>query len=265
MIKVSFISPTSLIEEWGNRSDFHLALAHLIEEKENKYEREIKESNLPIYLDNGLFENGKSVPVEDLMEKAARLGAVYVFAPDVLYDREGTEANIDIAYEELQKANKRNKSNTKLAAVVQADNRDEYLASYLSMAANPKVELIGLSILSIPKSYEEILGAYAVSESRLYCLKEINALPLKKKSHLLGAGSSYIDVSYAAKNCSWVDSHDSSSAIWNGVQGHKLEDDYRLDKGKTKVPVNFSFDEELSGEQKKMIRHNIKTIQRLTE
>ena len=70
MIKVSLIAPTKLIKEYGNKGDFHLALAHLLDDESNEYEMELINSGLPIYLDNGLFENGKSVPVEELIWKA---------------------------------------------------------------------------------------------------------------------------------------------------------------------------------------------------
>ena len=89
MIRVSFIAPTSLIPKYGNQGNFHLALAHLlgpIDEAPNEYEQAIINSGLPIVLDNGLFENGASIPVRELMEKAVHLNAEYVFAPDVLVD-----------------------------------------------------------------------------------------------------------------------------------------------------------------------------------
>lgn len=262
-MKVSLIAPTSLIKEYGNKGSFHLTLAHLLDEKPNEYEKEIKKSGLPTYLDNGLFENGESVPLEDLMEKATRLKAEYVFAPDVLFNREATEDNILFAFDELKKANERNKSETKLAAVVQADNRDDYMASYIKMSTDPRISLIGLSILSIPKSYEETLGVFNVSESRLLCLSELNRLPHHKDSHLLGAGSSYVDVAYAARNCPWVKSHDSSSAIWNGVQGHIIQDDGTVAMGKTKVHVDFDFKKPLTTNQKMLICQNIENVLKL--
>lgn len=253
----SLIAPTKLIPKYGNQGDFHLTLSHLLDETPNEYEKTIKESSLPIYLDNGLFENGKSVPVDELMDHAARLNAVYVFAPDVLFNRDATEKNIDIAQKELQAANKRHNSQTKLAGVVQADNRKDYLEGYEWMVANESVSLIGISILAVPKSYEKELGAFNVSESRLLALRELKEQKFHKKSHLLGAGNSYIDIAYAARNLPWVDSHDSSSAIWNGVQGHEFNEDFSINGGKTKVHVDFDYDLALDGPTEEMIQNNI--------
>ena len=86
MIKTSFIAPTSLFR-FANQGDFHLALAHLlgpVDEAPNEYEQAIVDSGLPIFLDNGLFENKKSIPTRELIEKAIHLDAEFVFAPDVL-------------------------------------------------------------------------------------------------------------------------------------------------------------------------------------
>ena len=267
-MQISLIAPTNLIEEYGNQGDFHLTLAHLLDDEENEYERKIKESELPIYLDNGLFENGTSVPLDELMEKATRLSAKYVFAPDVLLNREGTEANIDEAHKALEKANKKAGTHVKLAAVVQADNEVDYIESFLKMNNDERVSLIGLSILSVPKSFEEVIGVHNISESRLLLLDRLNfynkAKGPIKDCHLLGAGSSYVEVSYASRNCPFVISHDSSSAIWNGVQGHEIKEDLTVNKGKTKVHVDFNFSEELSEEQKTLIQSNIDRVMSLS-
>lgn len=265
MIKVSFISPTSLIDKYGSKGDFHLTLAHLLKgDEETKYEKAIKQSGLPIYLDNGLFENGVSVPVEDLMDHAARLNAEYVFAPDVLYNREETEKNIDRAYDELQEANERYGSSTKLAAVVQADNEEDYLRSFMVFNDDSRISLIGLSILSIPKSFEKTIGRYSISGSRKVCMEKIDDLPFtKKKCHLLGAGHTYEDI-IEANQYDWIDSHDSSSAIWNGVQGHRIFSNGWIHGGKTKVPVDFDFNERIPEKRLETIDFNIKNVFKFT-
>ena len=143
MIRVAFISPTELISDYGNKGDIHLALSHLIDpNKANKYEQQLLASGLPIYLDNGAFENGVAENIDSLIQKAGRLKANYVFIPDTLYDRTATEAMISIAH------NKLSTTATSLAAVVQADNPVDFIDSYKLMVADDRVKLIGLSILS---------------------------------------------------------------------------------------------------------------------
>lgn len=263
-MKISLISPTSLIKEYGNKGDFHLTLAHLlgpVDEEPNEYEKTIVESGLPIYLDNGLFENHKSVPLEELIKKAAHLNAEYVFAPDVLFDKTGTEANIGPAYDLLMELKEDFPENqTKLAAVVQGQTADEYLDSYQTMVGDPRVSLIGLSILSIPKCFGPEMGTEDIVETRIEALRLLNQLPAQKVSHLLGAGSSYRDVAFAAEKCPWVISHDSSSAIWNGVDLRPILPDLSVKGGKSPKSVDFNFNEELSNEQHAIIKSNIDTV-----
>jgi len=270
MIRISFIAPTKLIPRFGNQSDFHLTLAHLlgpVNELPNDYEKEIVGSQLPIVLDNGLFENKKSIPVRELMEKAVHLNAEYVFAPDVLFDRAATEANIEEAYEILEEIKADFPDcKTKLAAVVQANNADDFLASYLAMVDDSRIGLIGLSILSVPESFKEISGTDDITINRIICLKRLNKLPIHKDSHLLGLGSSAEDIAYASEHCPFVVSHDSSSAIWNGLERKRInKTSLKVDGGKSKNHVRFDFDEVLDEEQSKIIQENIDVMKKVVE
>lgn len=269
MIKVSFIAPTKLISQYGNQGEFHLALAHLIgpvDEVPNEYEARLIASGMPIILDNGLFENKVSVPVEELMRKAVHLNAQYVFAPDVLFDRAGTEANIEEAYNTLEEIKADfPECQTKLAAVVQAATPEDFVESYKVMVEDDRISLIGLSILSVPHSFKDVVGTDDITTCRIECLNQLNKLEKHKDSHLLGLGSSYKDVHYANQRCKWVISHDSSSAIWNGVQGKWIDSEtYEVEGGKTKVHVDFAFDQELSEHQRAIIQHNIDVVHAVT-
>lgn len=255
-MKLSLISPTSLIPSFGNMGDFHLTLAHLLEDEPNAYENAIVASQKPIYLDNGLFENGESVPVGTLMNHAARLKAQFVFAPDVLFNKEATEENLDNAWKQLQIAKEEYGSKTKLAAVVQADNHNDFIESYQNMCNDERIDLIGLSILSIPESFKGLTGTDDIAMNRMRCISIINELPKQKNSHLLGLGSSYVDVVYGSRY-DWIVSHDSSSAIWNAIQGHEILDNFEVKGGKTRVHVDFDWNESLSDETVELIINNI--------
>lgn len=261
MIRKSYIAPTKLIKEFGNKGDFHLALSHLLSDDPqqiNEYEKELRDSGLPIILDNGLFENGVPEEITSLVGKARRIGATHVFAPDVLYNRSATEANLDAMARELEG------SGIKMAAVVQADNVDDYLAGYQYLVEREDVALIGLSILSIPKSFKEKTGTDDITENRRVCLKMLRDLPKHKDSHLLGAGSSYRDVFLANAMCPFVVSHDSSSAIWNAIQGKTIDPrSLEVFEGKSEVPVDFDWNGEVSDEIRSRIEHNIDVIDRI--
>lgn len=263
-MQISYITPTKYIKKYGSQSDFILALSHLIDEKEiNEYEKAILETKLPILLDNGLFENQVPESLYSLVKKASRIGATHFFAPDKLFDSKGTEKELNKTIKHLKELN----NGLKIAAVVQADNFEDYIDQLLAFNENPDVDIIGLSILSIPKSFYEEVGKYDITESRVYLLKKMKDMELHdeikwKNCHLLGLGNSYEDVIYANDNCPWVKSNDTSSAFWNGTQGKKLIGAYcEVEGGKTKIPVDFSFNL-LTREQAKLVQQNITKVKK---
>ena len=142
-MRLAFITPTAFVEKFGSQGDFTLALSHLMDLKEvNEYEKAITKVGLPILCDNGLFENHVPESLETLIKKAERIGATHFFAPDILYSSEGTQLELDKAILAAEK------SPVKVAAVVQASNVQDYMSQLLDFNNNPKVDLIGLSILS---------------------------------------------------------------------------------------------------------------------
>lgn len=99
-----FIAPTHFINdpEIGGRSDFLLALSHLVDQHAtNEYAQaaiEFKKTGKQVFLDNGLFENHVPEAIESLVHKAMLIKADVVFAPDHLYDNEKTKEAFDEFY-----------------------------------------------------------------------------------------------------------------------------------------------------------------------
>lgn len=258
-MKLAFITPTNWISTYGKEGDFILALAHLIEKEPNKYEKAIIESNIPIILDNGLFENHEAVGVLDLFDKAQRIGAHTVFVPDVLYKTKETATELDhaISVRENIKAH-----HIKLGAVPQADNVHDYQTQLLEFNNNKYVSLIGLSILAIPHSYREEFNG-DITKSRIallqWMIKKRDEGVVWKDCHLLGLGDSYEDVIFAKNNCPWVISNDTSCAFQSGLFYKELTDDLVVPGGKIKEKVNFDLIE-INSEQEKIIVKNINKI-----
>lgn len=240
-------------------SDFILALSHLIDlNKENDYERAIKATKLPIILDNGVFENTHPESIQSLVDKALKINAESIFAPDILYNRIDNEAAFENTYSYLDEISEVNKP--RLNIVIQADNMSDYIDSYFKFVHDDRVNLIGLSILAIPKCFAEITKTNDITTNRIKCLQYLNMFSIHKNSHLLGAGSSYQDIKYATTNCPWVVSHDSSGAFWNGLHGKRILPDLSVSDGKTNVKVNFNYNKSLTVEQRDNILHNINII-----
>jgi hypothetical protein len=263
-LQLSFITPTTHIKEFGSQSDFILALAHLIDlNKENDYEKAIKETNLPLWLDNSLFEHEKPEPLDQVLDKAIKIGAHMFFSPDYLYDAKKTKDQIDVTYDLMLKKGLIEgyrdiyENKILLGAVVQADNKEEWIKQYIDFTNDGRINIIGLSILSIPKSF-----GGSITESRIKCLKELLKLDLKhKKVHLLGIGDSYKDVLFAKENCDFVESNDSSCPFQSGLFGKKLTDNLEVPDGKIKEKVNFKL-KEINDKQREDIQYNISIIKR---
>lgn len=248
---VSFITPTKHIKDLGSKSDFILALSHLIDLKEeNEYEKAVKEANLPIYLDNGLFENHTPEGIETLIKKTLKIKAKIFFAPDTLYNKKETAYALEDAIG-LSKT-------LGVAAVVQAETKEEWLDFYRELCLDPRVSLIGLSILAIPYVYK-----MPIAESRIECMKDMLKMNIPHKScHLLGLGDSLKDVIFAKENCPWIKSHDSSSAVWNAFQGKKILENGDVEGGKTPIKVDFSY-KETSQEKIDLAYRNIEVYRKL--
>lgn len=247
--------------EIGWKSDFMLVLSHLLDEDcRNDYAEAVilfRESGKEIYLDNGLFENHEPESGESLLRKAELIGATYVFAPDHLYNAQKTRES----FEEFK--NLRNKLNVdvKLAYVVQADNPLDYLNEYKWAEENEDIDLIWQSILSIPKSFEQITQTSDITLNRVVCIKILeDFIKPKKDAHLLGLGSSLGDITYA-KHYPYIISNDTSSAFQNGLFGRwyildENEEFYEVDWGKVEEKVNFDL-KNLSEKEEKQIKENV--------
>lgn len=269
-MRLAFITPTKWINQFGKQGDFQLGLAHLMDRvKINDYERALRDTKQEIILDNSLFENHVPEGIDSLLQKALRIKATHFFAPDFLYSAEKTKAALsNTTYiKTLQDPKKR----VKLAAVVQGNTESEWLNQYFEFQDNSEVDLIGLSILSIPRCFgpqnKVKLQDYKhidseVTSSRLKLLKFLLATGGNKKPvHLLGLGESMEDVIFASKYCPFVVSNDSSMAFQSGLFGKRLSRDLSVPDGKIQEKVNFNL-KELTKEQEENIQFNINLIKK---
>lgn len=235
-MRIALISPTAYINSLGVQGDFQLGLAHLIESHSiNEYEKALVSTNQQIILDNSLFELKTPEGFQGVIQKALRIKATHFFAPDYLYNSAKTIKFIDYVWDYMEENNLVGK--VKVAAVVQAEDKDTYLETYKKFCEDDRISLIGLSILAIPYVYK-----LPITEARIECMKDLLKMNIDHKScHLLGLGDSVKDVIFAKENCPWIVSHDSSSAIWNGFQGKRILENGDVEGGKTTVPVDFAF------------------------
>lgn len=263
-MKHCFITPTEFINDpkIGGKSDFMLVLSHLLDKDcTNKYAEEVikfRESWKKLYLDNGLFENHEPEPAKHLLKKAELIWAEYVFAPDFLYDREKTE----IEFMNFVALKEKMDVDVKVAFVVQASHPLDYINSYKWAEDNPKVDMIGISILSVPKSFQSITQSDEITLNRIVCIKILEDLVHPKKdAHLLGLGSSLGDIIVGNKY-NYIKSNDTSSAFQAWFYDKYYYQDHNepypavFPGGKPRQKVDFDL-EQITTKQRKLIEKNI--------
>lgn len=273
-MKLAFITPTAFIESFGSQGQITMALANLIETTRiNEYEKIITKLGLPILLDNGAFETGQPDGIDSLITKALRIRAELVFAPDYLYDGKRTESALE-NFIYIAK-NRAVLDRIKIAAIVQADEEEEYINQFFRYNDDDRISAIGINFLTPGEVYREKnkrarnykgerASASECTEGRIKILERIKEKAKRrcdkiKPVHLLGLGSSYSDVLFARK-LSWVKSNDTSTCFQAGLYGKRLEGETLIvPGGKIKEKVNFSLDE-LTHDQKVLIRSNIKDV-----
>ena len=258
-MKHCYITPTKYINdsEIGSQSDFLLVLSHLLNyECDNQYAEEVKKFQRTwkqIYLDNWLFENWVPEDWNNVIDKAIKLNVDYVFAPDHLFDSQKTAQE----FEWFAKAARERWYTWKLWYVVQAKDPMEYVMNYVWAECNSQIDLIWLSILSIPESF-----GGDITSSRIKCIDYINTLVKPQKpAHLLWLWWSLKDLEFA-KNYPWIISNDSCSAFMTWVYWKQYDCNLSIDWWKVKEKVNFEFDN-LDQDQRDNIKANIRIIKML--
>jgi hypothetical protein len=258
-MKHCIITPTKYINDpdIGGRSDFLLALSHLIDiDCQNEYSQAVLEfwKTKPIYLDNWLFENHVPENFNTLIDKWIKIWAEYVFAPDVLYNNKETQKELIRFTEEVKKK----WAKFKIAYVVQAESMEEYLEAFNWALNNKDISLIWLSILSIPHSFSDFTWTPDITTNRIVALKFLhNKFKITKPCHLLWLWWSLEDLKIA-KNYSWIISNDSSSAFQTWC-AEKIYINNQVPGGKIEKKVDFE-QKTITLEQQNAIETNINTI-----
>lgn len=247
-MKLCYITPTSYLHKFASQGDMHLALAHLVDDNaKNEYAsfyRRESERGKRVILDNGLFE-GAQVEPEALIQRARGIKAQVVCAPDVLYDSRATikefKRFIKLKHEEGLVA--------EIMGIPQANNRSEWWECFQFMQLHEGCDILGLSILSVPKCFKGIgshFDKWPITSSRVALIQQLRSLESVfkhriKPCHLLGLGETYADI-YAAQRylSKTIISNDSSSAFVHGMHGKVYTGSGVIPGGKIREKLDFS-------------------------
>ena len=241
-VKYGYISPIKYQHLIPENADFHLILAHLLDNKEyvDFYKSKINRGDVVI-LDNSAFEFKRALSAEEIFGFIERSGIepTYVVAPDYPFQPWEVTWNSTLKFISEVKDKP-----YKVMAVPQSEKGDwrGWVECYTLMANHPDIAVIGMSILGIPNAFCSLTGTDDIAFNRIFAtnyLLERNIAEKSKWHHYLGLGGGPREI-LIQRQLGLMDSNDSSSPFWHGYLGIKLDSTiWGLKDGKSPIEVNF--------------------------
>lgn len=235
------ITPTAYCESFAVQSNFHLVLAHLIEQdpKYTEFYKRMSARGDYIICDNSAFELGESYPPDQLIELGSRVDADALVLPD--YPFQPAQKTIDAAEERIASF-KDAGFETFFVPQSEVGDLDDWIRAYEYASNNPDIDIIGLSILGIPNAIPHIPKSYArVVMTQL--LIDRGIFNFSKYHHFLGSNSGVgLEIPPLIKMGA-MDSMDTSNPVWHGILGHEYttNTDSLLPVKKVKMHVQFDY------------------------
>ena len=283
MAKTHFchIAPINYLHLTKGR-EVHLTLAHLVDDLQyTNFYKEEKKNGSVIIMDNSAFEftqEGKGyLTGEQIVHYDKRIDADYAVMTD--YPGEDRQKTIEAAKEQAPIFKK---AGIKTFFVPQGkkNDKEDYIECFRWATENPDlVDYIGVSILAVPNAYgiepfghEPSLHRFTSRLHMMYQLAEMGLLGSTRKNgqliHFLGMVDGPNEVQFLSPFKKFIDSWDSSSAIWHGLNGYGYDDTPGgLLHGKFHMPVDFNHKLEQDKEDneffEKLAKENMEWIDRL--
>ena len=222
-MKLGIICPVKHLQDFASQSDFHLILPHLYKEfPEYKefYRERIKQGDF-VLQDNSIFEFGKSLDYQYLLEQAEDLGVSEMVTPEVMGDTDGSRKLLTafLDYRETMD------SKIPVFATVQGKTFQDMLDYFFELNGIDEVSTIGIPAEAdyvSSYSYGYLSPTLKKVFNRLGLVQEIEKTRLIgniaiKPVHLLGLGDG-VELQ-RQKYIPWIRSCDSSTAYVHGAAG----------------------------------------------
>lgn len=278
------IVPKKLVPFVANRPR-HLVLAHLVESDQeyvDAYRKLKEETNCTLILDNSMFEYfKKGEPALDsskLIDLSRKINADYIVLSD--YPKQPWTVTRDKALEMIPEIKN---AGFKTFYVPQSEFGDieGWAASVKWALDNPRIDLIGLSILACPIAmgidegqYDgELTGMIRLQRTiaRLRCLNYLQQHGIidnnnitdktKHRFHVLGMQDAPAEIELLQPYHEMLASWDSSNAAWHAINGIRYDSTPTMLKdGKLNTEVDFNWDGELTSDLISRVWYNINTI-----
>jgi hypothetical protein len=263
-VKYGYISPIKYQHLIPESADFHLILAHLLDNKEyvDFYKEKIKRGDTVI-LDNSAFEFKRALSAEEIFSFIERSGIepTYVVAPDYPFE------DWNVTWESTLKFIEEVKDKPyKVMAVPQSVKGDHegWIECYRKMAYHPDIAVIGMSILGIPNAFCKLTGTEDVAFNRIFATQYLLDQDIHNSSkwhHYLGLGGGPREI-LMQRQLGLMDSCDSSSVFWHGCLNTRFDNTlWGLRNGKSPIEVDFNLDYYEANEDP--IQHNIDYMENL--
>lgn len=241
-IKYGYISPIKYQHLIPEHADFHLILAHLLDDKDyvDFYKQKIKRGDTVI-LDNSAFEFKRALSAEEIFRFIDNSGIepTYVVAPD--YPFQEWQVTMESTLKFIEQVKDRP---YKVMAVPQSKRGDVqgWSVCYDLMVHNPNIAVIGMSILGIPNAFCEMTRTEDIAFNRIFATKyllDTNGNNPKKWHHYLGLGGGPREI-VMQRQLGLIDSCDSSSVFWHGYLDTRFDNSiWGLKRGKSSIEVDF--------------------------
>lgn len=256
-----FITPIPYLEQFASPvttgPNRHLVLAHLVDQSEvyaNYYLHRSLAGDY-IMMDNSAYELHEPYSPNKLMRLAEQCGAHAIVLPD--YPFQPARKTIDAA-KEFAPQFKAAGYHTFFVPQSERGQDYDWEEGYTWAAANPDIDIIGMSILGIPNALPVIDPSYArVVMTALLIDKGIFAR--NKAHHYLGLNSGPGLEIPSLLRMDALTSIDSSGPVWAGIHGHSYTTDADSLQMVKKLKSVVDFDLPLSKDKATLdrIQHNI--------
>lgn len=232
----------------------NMALAQHVDDEQ--YANYFRNSSKHTIMDNGACE-GEQIEVSKVEDLAHKINADDVVVHDSPYDMKETLELVDVFFDEFQHTEDFN-----FVGVPQGSNAAEWIDCFKAMCRDDRIDVIGLSKLSIPVCFEDVVGTDNLMLTRLSAIQHIVEYGYTDKPvHVLGLDEP-IELA-VIKKYPFIRSCDSCLPILCGKEGINIEAKYT---GRGVKPIrpnkDFDFEEDISTGHYRTIRMNIEFLKR---
>lgn len=190
-MKFAFICPSAYLDKVASLGDMHLVLAqHVLDNPD--YWRYYKAEDKYKILDNGAFELGHPMPIEEVLKAAKMIGAHEVVAPDVFNNGTATLTAVRDFLHDIH--GHIDAPPFRVMAVPHGTDFSDWFQCFRAFHDDPQIDVIGISYQSCRALKPLWPLETSLSALRVRLIRALTAVFPNKTYHLLGGGTNPIEI-----------------------------------------------------------------------